>query len=314
MNAITRIPAMPAITTFVFDGHPIRVAHVDDQPRFVATDVCKALKLTNPSVSLRVLDEDERSKIFLGPQGEALAVTEGGLYTLIMRCQRALVKGSTAWRFRKWATSEVLPAVRRTGSYVAQAQPVAAPVAINLDDNRTLRRLLLERMEREDALAEQLAITDQELLDTSRALTCAQHTIEEQSVTVEAFDRLTSIAGGKCITDTAKRLGVGPRALFAYMRAPEARVRWLIKRSAQSEDAVHQDRLNAKDMLSPVETIKVGPEGEQRDKDVTRILVTPKGLGYLARLIVEGRDPLLPVPVDMLEVVRLSRIDRGLFD
>ncbi|SFM41305.1 BRO-N domain-containing protein [Methylobacterium pseudosasicola] len=71
MNAVTRIPAPPELSTFNFDGHEVRFATLDDGPQLIAKDLCAALKLSNPSVSLRALDPDERSKIFLGPRARS---------------------------------------------------------------------------------------------------------------------------------------------------------------------------------------------------------------------------------------------------
>ena len=51
-----------------------------------------------------------------GAQSLAL-VSESGMYTLILRCRDAVKKGSVPHRFRKWVTSEVLPQIRKTGSY-----------------------------------------------------------------------------------------------------------------------------------------------------------------------------------------------------
>ena len=125
---------------------------------------------------------------------------------------------------------------------------------------------------------------------------------------------LINAHGGTCVTDTAKSLGVKPMALFAYMRNPNAKVRWLIQRTPTSDDIVHQDRLNAGHMANPVEQVTVYPRDEApREKLVTRTYVTPMGLGYLARLIVAGKDPLPPVPVDLLDVLRISR-GNHLFD
>lgn len=313
MNAIVRIPAAPAITTFTFDGHTVRVVHVDGDPRFVAADVCKALKLTNPSVSLKALDEDERAKIFLGhPQGEASVVTESGLYTLIMRCQKALIKGSTAWRFRRKVTKEILPEIRRTGGYnAAPPVPVAAPEPVDPMAFLMNPRNMMMVLDHYTRRTVELEVT---VARQGRDLQIAEHTIEQQAVTVEAHDRLTNADGSSCISDTAKRLGVGPKALFAYMRNPEAKVRWLLHRATATEETPHQDRLNAGEMICPVETVTVHPRNEPpRDKLVTRVRVTPKGLTRLARLIVEGKDPLLPVPSDMLHVLGIAR-DRHLFD
>lgn len=105
--------------TFTFEPNTVRVILRDGEPWFVATDVCNALALKNPTVAVQALDEDERSKLNLGRQGEANAVNESGLYTLILRCRDATKQGTTAHRFRKWVTNEVLPAIRKTGTYTA---------------------------------------------------------------------------------------------------------------------------------------------------------------------------------------------------
>ncbi|MEM8109084.1 BRO family protein [Morganella morganii subsp. sibonii] len=104
--------------SFNFDSAiAIRAISINGEPWFIASDVCKALQLTSPSMSLKALDNDERSKFNLGRQGEANIISESGLYTLILRCRDAVTKGSLPYRFRKWVTSEVLPSIRKTGKY-----------------------------------------------------------------------------------------------------------------------------------------------------------------------------------------------------
>lgn len=87
------------------------------KPWFVVTDICRALNYTNVTAAVNPLDRDERSKFNLGRQGNAWAVNESGLYTLILRSRSATTPGTIQHRFRKWVTSEVLPAIRKTGSY-----------------------------------------------------------------------------------------------------------------------------------------------------------------------------------------------------
>lgn len=108
-------------TTFSFESSTkIRTVQIDNVPWFVATDVCTALQLSNPTMSLKALDEEERSKLNLGRQGNASIISESGLYTLILRCRDAVTPGTIPFRFRKWVTSEVLPQIRRTGSYIRE--------------------------------------------------------------------------------------------------------------------------------------------------------------------------------------------------
>lgn len=104
-------------TIFKFGLNDIRVVMKEGEPWFVADDLCKTLKLSNPSMSLKSLDDDERSKFNLGRQGEANIISESGMYTLILRCRDAVNYGSIPHQLRKWVTSEVLPSIRKTGNY-----------------------------------------------------------------------------------------------------------------------------------------------------------------------------------------------------
>ncbi|MBN5324026.1 anti-repressor protein [Serratia marcescens] len=117
-------------TIFSFESSSnIRAVEIDGSPWFVATDVCDALRLSNPTMSLKALDEDERSKLNLGRQGSVNIISESGLYTLILRCRDAVTPGTIPYRFRKWVTSEVLPAIRQTGQYQHRAPETLSDLA-----------------------------------------------------------------------------------------------------------------------------------------------------------------------------------------
>ena len=105
---------MNEITTLNYEGSNVRMIEKDGEPWWVLTDVCKVLQLSNPSIVAQRLDDDERSKSNLGRQGEATIISESGLYAVILRSDKPQAKP-----FRKWVTSEVLPSIRRTGSYTA---------------------------------------------------------------------------------------------------------------------------------------------------------------------------------------------------
>nr|DAN67759.1 MAG TPA: repressor domain protein [Caudoviricetes sp.] len=119
------------LSTFNFESKSIRTLAINNEPWFVAIDICKAINLSNPSMAVANLDEDEKKvvgssdtldpKLNLGSAGNGAQslslVSESGMYTLILRCRDAVKKGSTPHRFRKWVTSEVLPTIRKTGKY-----------------------------------------------------------------------------------------------------------------------------------------------------------------------------------------------------
>lgn len=108
------------LSTFSFESKSIRTLAINNEPWFVAKDVCDAIGLTNSRMSLIALDEDEKGvSLIYTPSGqqEMNIVSESGMYTLILRCRDAVKKGSVPHRFRKWVTSEVLPTIRKTGKY-----------------------------------------------------------------------------------------------------------------------------------------------------------------------------------------------------
>nr|DAP20420.1 MAG TPA: repressor domain protein [Bacteriophage sp.] len=111
------------LSTFNFESNSIRTLAIDNEPWFVAKDVCDTLKISNVSDALLKLDDDEKATIGLtdsqaGNGAQSISIiSESGMYTLILRCRDAVKKGSIPHRFRKWVTSEVLPQIRKTGSY-----------------------------------------------------------------------------------------------------------------------------------------------------------------------------------------------------
>lgn len=90
----------------------VRTAVINDEPMFCLIDICKALEIKNATDVAKRLDEDERTRLNLGRQGETNFITESGLYAVILRSDKPNAK-----KFRKWVTGEVLPTIRKTGSY-----------------------------------------------------------------------------------------------------------------------------------------------------------------------------------------------------
>lgn len=103
---------MNDLTIWNYNNSEVRTLTLNNEPWWVLADVCKVLELSNPTMAAKKLDEDERSKFDLGRQGEAVIINESGLYNVILRSDKPQAKP-----FRKWVTSEVLPAIRKTGMY-----------------------------------------------------------------------------------------------------------------------------------------------------------------------------------------------------
>lgn len=106
---------MSAVIPFSFEEHDVGVLTREGEPWFVLPDVCDVLEITQSHHVARRLEDDEKGRVTIttlgGPQ-ETTIINESGLYTLILTSRKAEAK-----RFRKWVTAEVLPSIRKTGSY-----------------------------------------------------------------------------------------------------------------------------------------------------------------------------------------------------
>ena len=115
------------ISTFNFENQSIRTIAINNEPWFIAKDLCDAINISNYRDAIERLDEDEKGVALtdtLGGKQEMSVVSESGMYTLILRCRDAVKKGSVPHRFRKWVTAEVLPQIRKTGSYSQNVEEI----------------------------------------------------------------------------------------------------------------------------------------------------------------------------------------------
>ncbi|MHB1306855.1 MAG: BRO-N domain-containing protein [Limisphaerales bacterium] len=103
---------------FAFNDMAVRVMGTSEKPFFVATDICRALEIENPSDTVaKCVEEDDVAKFevidAMGRPQLTNVVNEGGMYSLIFRSNKP-----KAVPFRRWVCSEVLPAIRKTGQYL----------------------------------------------------------------------------------------------------------------------------------------------------------------------------------------------------
>ena len=97
----------------------IRTLTIDGEPWFVAADVCKALELGNPSMTVERLDADEKgisSIDTLGGKQRMAIINEPGLYSVILCSRKPEAKA-----FKRWITHEVIPAIRKYGGYMTKS-------------------------------------------------------------------------------------------------------------------------------------------------------------------------------------------------
>ncbi|WP_338668054.1 BRO-N domain-containing protein [Pseudodesulfovibrio methanolicus] len=99
----------------------------NDEPWFVAKDVCDVLEIKNSRRGVAGLDDDEKGVHTVNtPSGmqDMQVINESGLYSLILRSRKPEAKA-----FKKWITSEVLPSIRKKGGYmVAKADETPAEI------------------------------------------------------------------------------------------------------------------------------------------------------------------------------------------
>ena len=130
----------------------IRTVTKNNEPWFVAIDVCNALELSNPTVVVGRLDEDERTKFNLGRQGMTNIVNEYGLYNLILASRKKEAK-----KFKRWITHEIIPTIRKHGAYMSSEvieKTLSDPdylirLATNLKEEKAKRALAEAQIERD---------------------------------------------------------------------------------------------------------------------------------------------------------------------
>lgn len=114
----------------------IRSLEINNEPWFVAKDACDILELKNTTMAISRLDKDEVTKFNLGGlSGETNIVNEYGLYNLILASRKKEAKA-----FKRWITHEVIPSIRKNGSY-------------SLDTNRRMKQLTESQITLNNVLA-----------------------------------------------------------------------------------------------------------------------------------------------------------------
>lgn len=107
----------PMQQIFQYNNREVRTLLIDNDPWFVAKDICDVLEIRNSHDALNRLDDDEKTTSVIPTQfgsKEMNLINEGGLYNLIFTSRKEEAKA-----FKKWVTSKVLPTIRKTGGYVA---------------------------------------------------------------------------------------------------------------------------------------------------------------------------------------------------
>ncbi len=200
----------------------IRTLELNGEPWFVGKDVAEVLRYAKPTDAVRKhVDDEDRGISKMGtPSGiqEMTIINESGLYSLILSS-----KLPTAKAFKRWVTSEVLPAIRRTGGYIpttpqmSEQEIMARAVQISMNT-------IKHQKEQLDRQAEQL---------------------EQQAPKVLFADSVASSSSSILVFDLAKLLkqngvNMGGNRLFAWLREHG----YLVKRKGSDYNMPTQKSMN----------------------------------------------------------------------
>ena len=134
---------MNEITTFTYNMNRVRTVFKEGEPWFVLKDVCEILDIGNSRMVAERLDDDEKNRVSItdGNRGNPnfTVISESGLYNVIFLSRKPEAK-----KFKKWVTSEVLPSIRKTGSYVQTPKTYIQALEALLETEREKERLKIE--------------------------------------------------------------------------------------------------------------------------------------------------------------------------
>ena len=111
---------MYGLQVFSYEGNEVRTVQKGSEILWVLKDVCGILGIEKYRDAATRLDDDEREPVLvdtLGGRQEMIAVTESGLYSIILLSRKPEAK-----KFKRWVTHEVLPTIRKHGAYVTPAK------------------------------------------------------------------------------------------------------------------------------------------------------------------------------------------------
>ena len=236
----------------------IRTVTVNDEVWFVAKDVCEALKHTNTTVAMQMLEEDERTKLSLGRAGETNCINESGLYTLIIKSNLPKAK-----KFRKWVTSEVIPSIRKNGGYIAGQ----------------------ETLSDEELMAKALLVANNKIAERDKIIERKQARIEQMKPKEIFADAVATSHTSILVGDLAKLIcqngyQIGQKRLFDWLRENN----FLIK--CGSSRNMPQQRFVEQGLFEIKESNLVNPDGSVRITKTTK--VTGKGQVYFVNKFLKG--------------------------
>lgn len=175
----------------------IRTITKDNEPWFVASDICRSLDLSNPTMAMQRIDDDEKAKFNLGLSGgETNCVNEYGLYSLALASRKKEAKD-----FKRWITHEVLPSIRKNGGYIAGQ----------------------ETMSDEELMAKALLVANNKIAERDKIIEQKQARIEQMKPKEIFANAVATSHTSILVGDLAKLIcqngvQIGQKRLFVWLR------------------------------------------------------------------------------------------------
>lgn len=178
----------------------IRTLEINNEPWFVAKDICEILEIKNSRQALTRLDEDEKADVILndGSQNRNMsAVNEYGLYNLILASRKKEAK-----EFKRWITHEVIPSIREHGGYIAGQEEMT-------DEELMAKAILManSKMQELNHKNQQLEMQNSQLIVVN----------EIMKPKAEYFDDLVDRNLLTSFRETAKALGIKEKIFIRFL-------------------------------------------------------------------------------------------------
>lgn len=175
----------------------VRSLEINNEPYFIAKDICNILEIKNTTQAIQRLDEDERTMLNIGRQGETNIVNEYGLYNLILASRKKEAK-----EFKRWITHEVIPSIRKHGGYIAGQEQMT-------DEELMAKAVLMA-----NSKIQELNHKNKELEMQNSQLTVVNEIMRPKA---EYFDELVDRNLLTSFRETAKTLGVKEKAFVSFL-------------------------------------------------------------------------------------------------
>lgn len=249
---------------FDFKGQQVRTVTIDEEPYFVGRDLTNILQYSNGPKAIRdhVDDEDKTVNDSFTVNGTApVLINESGLYSLILSS-----KLPQAHEFKRWVTSEVLPAIRKHGAYMTDQK------AFNVLHNSDGLADLLQQA------ADQLKAKDIQIAEMKpKALFADAVSTAKTNILIGELAKILKANGVDHITVNGKQVTMGQNHFFQWLRENG----YLIKRKGTDYNAPTQMAMNKK-LFKVKESTSINADGTTRINKTTK--VTGIGQQYFTNL------------------------------